>query len=286
MNRRVDLHLHSRWSDGVLTPTELVRMAAEKKLAAIALADHDAVDGIEEARKTGATEGVEVIPAVELSVSFHAYHDVHLLGYFIDYRDETFRGMLGAFRTRRDARGKAIIDRINDKLASETRSPISLEEVLEGAEGALGRPHIARVLIAHGHAENTQDAFQRYLVPCDVPKLFIPMQEALDEVHRIGGLAVLAHPTSITTERPTLTALIRELAGMGLDGIEAFNNLGTEEDCRYLERIAHDLDLLVTGGSDYHGFESDIQMGVGRGSLSVPYRCVQHLKLRLNIADT
>jgi hypothetical protein len=255
-------------------------MAASKGLRAIALADHDTVDGIEEAQNTATAEGVEVIPAVELSVSFQEYHDVHLLGYFIDFRDTAFLNMLDAFRSRRDARGKAIINRINGKLAAENRDPISLEEVLDGATGALGRPHIARVLIAHGHAVTTQDAFQRYLIPCDVPKLFIPIREALDEIHRIGGLAVLAHPTSITADRQVLSALLRELADMGLDGIEAYNNLGTVEDCQYLERVAHDLDLLVTGGSDFHGFENDIQMGTGRGTLNIPYRCIEELKRR------
>jgi hypothetical protein len=188
--------------------------------------------------------------------------------------------MLAAFRTRRDARGRAIIDRINDRLATEGREAITLEEVLAGAAGTLGRPHIARVMVAHSYAATVQDAFLRYLIPCEVPKLYIPMQDALNEIHRIGGTAVLAHPTSMTTDRSSLSLLLKELAGRGLDGIEAYNNLCTQEESQYLERIAHDLGLVATGGSDFHGSESDIQMGVGRGTLCIPYRCVEQLKER------
>ena len=127
MERYVDLHLHSIHSDGVRTPAELVEMAAKNGLRAIALADHDSVAGIDEALAAGERHGVEVIPAIELSVEFRRYHDIHLLGYFIDYRDEAFREKLVRFRARRDERGRAIIDRINARLSHEGREPISYQ---------------------------------------------------------------------------------------------------------------------------------------------------------------
>jgi 3',5'-nucleoside bisphosphate phosphatase len=278
MEQYVDLHLHSRYSDGVLSPAELVRLAAEKGLRAIALADHDSVDGIDEALAEGARLGVEVIPAVELSVAFRGYRDVHLLGYLIDHRDPAFTAMLADFRRTREERGRAIIGRINARLAHENKGSITHEEVLALAAGAMGRPHIARVLVAKGFARNVQDAFVRYLGPCNVPKFYIPMAEALGEVKRIKGVAVLAHPSSVSENRATLKIVIKELAAMGLDGLEVFNNMADNDDTGFFANLAGRLGLAVTGGSDYHGFEEDVEMGSGRGGLAVDYRLVEALK--------
>lgn len=280
IERYVDLHVHSIHSDGVRTPVELVEMAAGKGLQAIALSDHDSVAGIDEALAAGVRHGVEVIPAIELSVEFSGYHDVHLLGYFIDYRDSAFREKLALFRTRRDERGKAIIDRINAKLAREGKGEITYEEVHALSAEALGRPHIARVLVARGFARDVQDAFERYLLPCNVPKTYFPMDEALAEIRRIHGVSALAHPTTISSNRVTLKGVIAELAAMGLDGIEVFNNLCYTDDMMFLESLAGRFRLVKTGGSDFHGMEKDIEMGSGRGGLAVAYRWVEELKRR------
>jgi hypothetical protein len=278
MTRCVDLHVHSIYSDGTLSPVELVKMAAERSLAAIAIADHDSVDGIDEALEAGARLGVEVVPAVELSVEFRSYEDIHLLGYWINHRDSDFREKLVKFRRRRDDRGQAIIERINAKLARERKRRISYEEVVAMADGALGRPHIARVLIEHGHVPNVAEAFKRYLEPCNVPKLYFPMAEALAEVRRIGGVSVLAHPTSISEDRTVLRGLVHEFTELGLDGLEAFNNMCYADDMLYLEELARENRLTLTGGSDFHGFEDDVEMGIGRGGLAVQYRWVEALK--------
>jgi predicted metal-dependent phosphoesterase TrpH len=270
--------MHSRHSDGIHTPAELVELAAEKGLRAIAITDHDSVEGVDEALVAGDRLGVEVIPAVELSVEFLRYHDVHLLGYYIDHRDTAFREKLAEFRSRRDVRGRAIIDRVNAKLSREKLGSISPEEVLATAEGALGRPHIARILIDKGFARDMPDAFKRYLNPCNVPKLYFPMAEALAEISRIGGVSVLAHPQSITEERWALRTVIQELAAMGLDGLEVFNNMCYKDDMIFFEGIAEKLGLAMTGGSDFHGFEDDIEVGIGRGGLAVAYRWVDALK--------
>lgn len=280
IERYVDLHVHSVHSDGVRTPAELVEMAARKGLQAIALSDHDSVTGMDEALAAGTMHGVEVIPAIELSVEFKGHHDVHLLGYFIDYRDEAFQEKLSLFRTRRDERGRAIIDRINAKLAQERKGGITYEEVHALSGEALGRPHIARVLVARGFARDVQDAFERYLLPCNVPKTYFPMDEALAEIRRIHGVSVLAHPTTISANRTILKGVIAELAAMGLDGIEVFNNLCYTDDMMFLESLAGRFGLVKTGGSDFHGIEKDIEMGSGRGSLAVTYRWVEELKRR------
>ena len=258
-------------------------MAALKGLRAIALADHDSVSGIDEALATGIRLGVEVVPAIELSVEYGKFHDIHLLGYFIDHEDSTFREMLSLFRTRRDERVRAIISRINARLTTQGKTGITYEEVHNLARGAIGRPHVAQVLTARGNAADMQDAFERYLLPCNVPKTYLPMDKALAEIRRLRGISVLAHPTTVTSDRAVLQRLITDLAVKGLNGIEVCNNSCNEEDRCFLERVADGSGLLKTGGSDYHGFDSDIEMGCIRGHQAVPYSLVEAMKqFRIN----
>lgn len=280
MKNLIDLHLHSTYSDGVRTPTELIALAYKLGLKAVALADHDTVDGIDEALAAGAACGLEVLPALELSVAFGPYRDVHLLGYLLDHRDPALLATLKDFRDQRETRGEAIVDKINQKLSCEGKGSITSEEATALAGGALGRPHIAQVLVAKGYAGNMQDAFNRYLVPCDVPKLYFPAEEALATVHRLGGVAVLAHPTSVSAERDTLTGVIDALLALGLDGLEAYNNICSEQESAFLRALAEKRGLVWTGGSDYHGIEEGIGIGTGRGSMAVPYACVEALRLR------
>lgn len=280
MNELIDLHLHSTCSDGVRTPSQLVAMACELGLKAVALADHDTVDGIDEALAAGQACGLEVLPALELSVAFGPYRDVHLLGYLVDHRDPDLLATLRDFRDKRETRSEAIIDKINEKLAVEGRAAIASQEAAALAGGALGRPHIALVLVGRGYAANMQDAFVRYLIPCDVPKRYFPVDEALATIRRLGGVAVLAHPTSITTDRATLIGVLDELRALGLCGVEAYNNICGEQESAWLRSYANQHGLVWTGGSDYHGIEEGISMGTGRGSMAVPYSCVEALKLR------
>ncbi len=274
-----DLHIHSHHSDGLHAPGELVRMARDLGVRAIALADHDSVDGIDEALAQGLLLGVEVIPAVELSVDFRGYNDVHLLGYFIDHRDPAFRARLAQFRDSRRERGRAIVERINARLARDKRGTISYEEVLAAAGGAVGRPHIGRILMEKGLVKTMEDAFSKFLEPCNVPKRRMPMAEALAELKRIGGVAVLAHPQSLSSDRPTVQKMLRELAAMGLDGVEVFSNMCyKEEDIVYFNNLATQLGLVPTGGSDFHGFEDDAAIGRLRGGANLPYRLVESLR--------
>lgn len=269
MKKCVDLHIHSCHSDGVHSPAELVAMAARQGLSAIALADHDAVDGIDEALEAGSRLDVDVIPAVELSVQHRRYRDVHILGYCIDHHDRTFRELLAEFKTARDSRGRAILEKINRRLVTTRKPPISYERVLAIAGGAVGRPHLARILVEDGHARDMEDAFRRFLIPCDVPKHYLPASEAIAEIRRIGGVAVLAHPNAVTDDRRELRRIVEELAALGLDGIEVFNNMCYKDDMLFLESLAGQYGLLMTGGSDFHGFEDDVQIGIGRGGLAV-----------------
>ncbi len=278
METYIDLHIHTIYSDGCYRPEKVVSMAAEKGLRAIAIADHDSVEGIDEALLAGQAYGVEVVPAVEFSIAYGKYRDIHLLGYFIDYRDEQLQEKLEDFRRRRDDRARAIIEKINARLLHENRGNITYDEVSALAEGAISRLHLAHVLLDKGLVKTVHDAFKRYLVPCDVAKQYFPMEDALAEIRRLKGVAVLAHPTSITDNRITLRSLVGEWREMGLDGIEVFNNLCYDDDMLFLESLAGNLGLAMTGGSDFHGFEDDVEIGVGSGGLAVAYRLLQSIK--------
>jgi Predicted metal-dependent phosphoesterases (PHP family) len=280
MKHYIDLHVHSKASDGIFTPSELVDLAQTAGLYAIALSDHDSVDGIDEAVSAAANSGLRIIPAVELSVEYGKHHDVHLLGYWINHKDIVFCRMLEQFREKRESRGLKVIEKINLKLEHEGREPIDNAEVIALASGSLGRPHIARVLIDKGYAATMQDAFNNYLQPCNVPKEYLPFEEAVKEIKRIGGVPVLAHPQSLTRNREELKGIIADMAGKGLEGIEAYNTMGVEGDDTALRRLADSLGLASTGGSDFHGGEDGLQLGKGRGNLAVTSELLESLEAK------
>lgn len=261
----VDLHMHSSCSDGVLPPAQLPAAAQLAGLSTIALCDHDTVAGVETAIQAGSELGVEVIPGVELSVCFKGYTDVHLLGYWIDIHAPELTEQLDTFAFRRSNRNREIIMAVNHVLQQEQKEPLTIAEVEALADGVMGRPHIARALYQRGYVSGMEDAFSRYLVPCDVPKTYWPMEDALKTIQRVGGVAVLAHPTSITRDQRILTELITELKELGLDGLEVYNTLAAEHEIAFLQTLANHLSLIPTGGSDFHGIEEHDQIGKGRG---------------------
>ncbi|MGE4490885.1 MAG: PHP domain-containing protein [Syntrophotalea sp.] len=279
LEKYVDLHLHSRCSDGLYAPAEVICRAAAAGLAAAALADHDNVDGIDAAMQAGNACGIEVLPAVELSVVWGGFRDIHLLGYGMDRHHRELSAALEDFRAFRAGRNQRILERINQKLAEENRAPIAFGEVRRHAEGTLGRPHIARVLVDHGYARDSEEAFARYLVPCNVPKRYFPMDEAIGLIHQAGGITSLAHPPYITGDRGQLRRLFDAFAALGLDGIEAYNNRSSNDDVDWYISEARRRNLIVTGGSDFHGGEGgEIVIGGGRGNLRIPYSCVEAIR--------
>lgn len=276
----VDLHLHSSYSDGVLTPQKLVAEAAALGLRAIAVADHDNIDAIPEALKAGEQAGIEVIPAVELSVVWQDYRDLHLLGYAFDHRDQRLQEALATFRAFRLHRTARILDNINRQLASEGRLPLDFDQVQQLATGTIGRPHIGQALIAAGYASGMEDAFRRYLVPGNEPKRFFPIEDAIQLVHRAGGCTVLAHPPFIGVNETTLDSLLQTFITMGLDGLEAYNTGAGNDAIDRSITLARQRGLIVTGGSDFHQpAAGGIRMGVGRGNLKIPYRCVEEIRM-------
>ena len=279
----VDLHLHSIFSDGVMTPTELVAEAARIGLRAIALADHDNVDGIPEAVAAGRKLGVEVISAVELSVVWHDYQDLHLLGYGFDHENQALKAALTGFRDFRAGRSLRIVENINRQLEKEGRQPLDPADIKSRAGGTIGRPHIGHALLATGHVQSMDAAFERYLVPCNEQKRFFPIDDAIRLIHDAGGCTVLAHPPFIGVDDDTLVDLLHQFIARGLDGLEAYNSgAGNDDIDRYIT-LARTLGLIVTGGSDFHQpIKNGIVMGAGRGNLKIPYRCVEEIRATIS----
>jgi len=281
--KTVDLHLHSTCSDGLMTPEEVVTLAAERGVAAIALADHDNVDGIDAAMAEGERLRVDVISGVELSVCWEDLEDVHLLGYGFDHHHPQLIASLAEFRQFRAGRNEQIVERVNARLAEQGRAPISFERVRQLAGGTFGRPHIARALLEAGHVKTMEEAFKGFLISCNVQKRFFPVLEAIELIHAAGGLAVLAHPPYIPGGRATFRRLLDDLQPKGLDGVEVYNGgAGVEEGFWYLTETRK-RGLLVTGGSDDHGNAASTQDAPGSrlGSLNVPYDCLVELRLAL-----
>lgn len=279
MSDYVDLHLHTTCSDGSHAPEEVVRLAAEAGLRAISICDHDAVDATDAALVAGEQYGVEVLTGVELSVVWEQYNDVHLLGYGYDHHDPALCASLDEFRTYRRNRNVLIVERVNQRLAEQGRVPLDVADVQRRAAGAIGRPHIAMALIDQGYVRDTEDAFTKYLVPCNVPKRLFPIAEAIDMIHAAGGVAVLAHPPFISPERSVLLELFDRFKTLGLDGIEAYNSGSSNDDIDWTITAALQRGLLVTGGSDFHGLsKGDVRIGSGRGNLKVPYSCVEAIR--------
>jgi len=274
----VDLHLHSTRSDGVHPPAEVVRLAAEAGLCAVAIADHDNIDATDEALDAGKRYGVEVIAAVELSVIWEDFSDIHLLGYAFDHRNPELAEALRSFRDFREGRSEQIVARVNEKLFKNGLAPIDFASVAARAGGTVGRPHIAMALIEAGHARDNDDAFRNYLVPCNVPKRYFPIDEAIGLIHRADGVAVLAHPPFITDDRKVFLRLLDDFVALGLDGVEAHNNASSNDDIDWYITQARRRSLIVTGGSDFHGTDPVIAIGRGKGNLRIPYACVDEIR--------
>lgn len=241
----VDLHMHSTASDGSRSPSDVVRAAKRASLSAIALTDHDTVAGLAEARTVGAEIGVHVVNGVELS-AVEGETETHLLGLHLRDTAVLERGLI-ELREMRGRRAARIVD-----LLQSQGVQVTLDDVLiQAGAGAIGRPHVARALVADGWATDVRDAFDRYLGagrPAYVAKDQLGMREAIAMVHAAGGLAVLAHPGgSGTRER------IDALVAIGLDGIEVKHPSHSSQDTARLKAFVDQLGLIPSGGSDWHG---------------------------------
>ena len=276
IQRYIDLHTHTTASDGSMTPAELVRHAYEKGLAAVAVTDHDTVNGLEQAFEEGNKLGIEVISGIEISVSFTP--EMHLLGYFFHGNHNSILKTLEELRENREQRNPRIVSKLNELGFDITTSEVNSL----AAGGIVGRPHIARAMIDKGYVASIEEAFDKYLGsgrPAYFEKDKLTPAEGISEIARAGGVPVLAHPIYLQFSTGRLDDLLEQLAAMGLKGIEAYYTENTAEQTVELLQLAHKHNLLVTGGSDFHGsFKPDIEIGSGRGSLRVPYSLLSKLK--------
>lgn len=270
--KRVDLHMHSTYSDGQLTPAELIKMASGLGLAAVALADHDCLDGVEEYNAAAGRAGMETVSGVELSCVYRD-RDLHILGYGVDPADAPLRGMLEKFVDTRERRGIKIVEKL-EALGVK----IDVKRVLQRAgAGALGRPHIAEALVEGGYVKDFNEAFDKYIgedCPAYVEKFKMTPGDAVTYIHGAGGLAFVAHPGFYMAD---LEAFY-ELLEVGFDGIEVYHSKHKPDTAEQLRGIARERGLLESGGSDFHGF-------AGRDALGqpeVPFEFFEKIRERLN----
>jgi len=256
-----DLHVHSCFSDGTLTPEQLIDLALEKGIKTLAIADHETVTASIRAREIADKKGVELVPALELS-SYESKAEMHILGYFIDLEDEKLLKKMAEISSRREIRVKQIVELLNRQ---DIR--IDYHDVKKVAgQGYIGRPHIARALLNLGYIDEISQAFtDKYIgngSPAYIQKYKMKPAEAISLINQAGGIAVVAHPFFVKQRAPLQKKDIAVLKAKGLQGIEVFHSKHNQEWTQIYLKIASQLDLLITGGSDYHGSNSpDIKLG-------------------------
>jgi 3',5'-nucleoside bisphosphate phosphatase len=267
----VDLHTHSTASDGIYSPTELLRQAAAAGLQVQALTDHDSTNGLAEAFQAAQTHNIELIPGIELNTDVKG-GEVHVLGYFIEYQRPQFQSVLNTLRDARVRRGQRMVEKLN-----EQGLDITWERVREIAHGSVGRPHVAEALLEKGYVKSIEEAFDKYIGkgrPGYVPRYKLAPQDAIRLIASANGIPVMAHPLTI----PGLEGLrqwLPDLIAAGLLGLEVYYGPYTPEQVQALLTIADEHDLIPTGGTDFHG--PDIHP-TPLGGRYVPYASIERLK--------
>ncbi len=249
MTSRADFHTHTNASDGVLTPADLVRLAATRGLRILAVTDHDSTEGIPEAMAAAAEHpGFTLIPGVEMSTDIPG-DEIHVLGYFLDFDNPTFQATLARLRNARRDRGRQMVEKLR---AMGIDIPWERVQELAGG-GSVGRPHVAQALIETGRVASFQEAFDRYIGrngPAYVERAKLTPEEAIRLLAKAGALPVLAHPAS----QSNLDKLLSELKAAGMMGMEVYYQDYDAATCERLAKAAERNGLLKTGGTDFHGF--------------------------------
>jgi 3',5'-nucleoside bisphosphate phosphatase len=271
LERYVDLHMHSTASDGAVAPADVVVAAQHAGLSAIALTDHDTVDGVSAAQAAGASLGVRVIAGVELSAVDEG-EEIHVLGLHLAHPEHMAAALDELKESRRD-RAKLIVERLNS-----LGIPVTLEAVYAAADGgAVGRPHIAKALVAGGWARDFRDAFDRWLgngKPACIEKRTVTFEEAARLIHDAGGLAVYAHPGGAVSR-----AELEELASLGLDAVEVRHPSHTMDEIVRLSALTNELGLVPSGGSDWHGAQEGYR-ALGSMKVSADWLARQDARVR------
>lgn len=286
----IDLHTHTTASDGTLTPTELVDLAVSKGLTAIAVTDHDTMDGVSEAMERARyykAQGIdiEVIPGMELSSDYMG-KDIHIVGLYLDPDSEYMKRRMEAFRDSRYKRNLEMCERL-----TKGGMPISYEELEEAfPDSVITRAHFARMLVKKGYVSSNKEAFDRFIgdgKPYFVTRKKKSPMRAIEIVRHAGGFPILAHPMQYKMGKDTLDSFVGMLKDSGLTGIEAVYSTHTPADERQIRALADKYDLLISGGSDFHGTNKPtIDLGTGCGHLFVPDELLIKIKPKLNVMST
>jgi predicted metal-dependent phosphoesterase TrpH len=268
---KIDLHTHSTASDGLFSPSDLIKQASDAHLTLIALTDHDSTNGLAEATAAGHSSSIEVIPGIEVNTDIVGA-EAHVLGYFLDHQQPAFQRTLQTLRDMRVIRAERMVAKLQ-----ALGMNIRWERVRELAGGTMGRPHIAAALVEGGYASSVADAFDRYLnrkAPAYVPRYKLSPVDAINLIQSVHGLPVLAHPAAL----PDLEAtLLPSLCNAGLVGLEVYYGDYSVDTVKWLRKLADKYSLIPTGGSDYHG------PGIHPtplGGRDVPVECVAQLRQR------
>jgi len=273
----IDLHTHSTKSDGTLSPTELILQAKEIGVEAIALTDHDTIAGYDEALKAGKEADITVISGVEISTSYME-KEIHIVGLFVNCKDVEFKKKLQKLELERDNRNKFMVEMLN-----KNGIDIMYEEVIEKYKDVVfTRAHMANELLLRGYVKSKSEAFKRYLgdyASCYVKKELLNADETINMIKAAGGVAVLAHPFRYRLSADTINSLVKEFKNAGLAGIEVYYPTHTKSERKFARELADKYNLLHSGGSDFHGKNKpDIQLGIGRGNLDIPYELWEQLE--------
>ncbi|MDY6792810.1 MAG: PHP domain-containing protein [Thermodesulfobacteriota bacterium] len=277
----IDLHVHSTASDGTFSPTEILKLAQKLKLRAIAITDHDTIDGSKEALQVGIPSSVKFLSGVEISASsppsISYAGSFHILGYSIRLDDPQLNKTLAVLQQARKNRNPQIVERLN-RMGFE----FSLEDVeSEIGDGQLGRPHIARYMLKRGFVKTIDEAFNKYIAqgkPAYVDKYRVDCEKAIEMILNAGGIPVLAHPILLGLDKNETQNLFVLLKDMGLKGVETYYPENPPEMSAFYIELAQRYGFLQTGGTDFHGsLKPNIQMGSGRGDFFVPYDIYEKL---------
>ncbi|MDD6071158.1 MAG: PHP domain-containing protein [Clostridiales bacterium] len=267
----IDLHVHSTASDGSFTPTEVVELAYKAGLSHFALTDHDTVDGVSEAVSASSSyDTLKVIPGIELSC-YYNNREIHIVGLYVDYKDETFINELNSLKQARIDRNEKMVQKFVD-----AGIPLTMEELLHGnPNSVITRAHFARVLVEKGVCSSKTEAFDKYLgigCPFYLAKPKVTPEHVLNLIQNAGGTAILAHPYSYKFSKSEVEQLLDEtLIPLGLAGMECYYSTYDLGQTQELRSMALSKNLLVSGGSDFHGVvKPDISIGTGRGNLCIP----------------
>lgn len=273
----IDLHVHSNASDGSLTPSEVADSAIEAGLKAIALTDHDTVDGIEEIMDYTASKDLEVIPGIELSC-YYKNREIHILGYYMDYKNEELQRELQVLKEAREGRNLRMVE-----LMQADGLNVTMEKLLHGnPDSVITRAHFARVLVEEGICKDKDTAFKKYIgIGCKyyLPKPQVTCETAMKILRKYSKGAFLAHPLLYHLGYNQIDELLVYLKSLGLKGIEAYHSSNNSYESDKLRSLALKHDLLISGGSDFHGVvKPNIKLGVGRGGMKIPITLLDNIK--------